>query len=232
MFEIYTDVTPLLKRIDETTLQVLIALLIVSGILYVAFFFIIRHADNVLKSQHAEILSVEQELRVAQDILEVRVRERTADLTREIAERKSIEEALRESEERFRAWFESAPVGMSITRLDGKLERVNAALCRMLGYSEQELQSLTVHDIVHPSERENADGHRKALVGSNNVGQVVERKFVHKDGHVVWGLLSGDVIRSHHRADRRRDRAQEPGSTADRGAKDGSARTAHRRRGA
>lgn len=58
---------------------------------------------------------------------------------KDIDERRQVEEALREAEERFRLAFEHASVGMAITGLDGVFERANAAMCKMMGYSEKAL---------------------------------------------------------------------------------------------
>jgi PAS domain-containing protein len=57
-----------------------------------------------------------------------------------------------ESEERFRLAFENAPIGMTLTGLDGRLFRTNAAFCRVLGYTEAELVGRTFRDITHPDD--------------------------------------------------------------------------------
>jgi len=69
---------------------------------------------------------------------------------RDIAERKKAEQQLRESEEKFRRVFEEGPLGMIMSGKDFRFMRVNAAFCRMVGYSASELTSLTFKDITHP----------------------------------------------------------------------------------
>ncbi|HUT31112.1 MAG TPA: PAS domain S-box protein [Sedimentisphaerales bacterium] len=87
----------------------------------------------------------EEALQSARDELEMRVRERTADLAHaieelqnEIGERERVEKALREAEERFRTIFENTVIGMYRTTPDGRILMANPALVRMLGYSSFE----------------------------------------------------------------------------------------------
>ena len=80
-------------------------------------------------------------------------------IARDITERKHAEEALRESEERFRATFEQAAVGVSHVALDGRWIRVNQKLCDILGYPRGELLSLTFQDITHPDDLDRDVGH-------------------------------------------------------------------------
>ena len=67
VFEIYTDVTSFRKKVDEATLRVFIGLLVVSGALYVVFHMIIRHADSVLRKQHADLHRSREDLRQAKE---------------------------------------------------------------------------------------------------------------------------------------------------------------------
>lgn len=73
---------------------------------------------------------------------------------RDITQRKRAEEVLRESEERFRVVFESAPFGMAIVDPGGKPVRYNRAFQEMLGYSEQELQEREVAEFTYPDDVE------------------------------------------------------------------------------
>ncbi len=70
----------------------------------------------------------------------------------DMSKRLSAERKLRESEERFREVFENAPFGLAVTGTDRRFLQVNAALCRMLGYSEQELHALNWADLTHPDD--------------------------------------------------------------------------------
>ena len=72
----------------------------------------------------------------------------------DITERKRFETALRESEERFRATFEQAAVGISHVGLDGRWLRVNNRLCEITGYSRDELLAMTFQDLTLPEDLE------------------------------------------------------------------------------
>lgn len=114
---------------------------------------------------------------------------------RDIAERKKMETALRESEERFRMAFQTSAIGMALVGLDGRWLKVNDSLCRIVGYSEQELLSKTFQDITHPADLP-AD---LDFVGQLLEGKVVhyrmEKRYFHKDGHIVWVRLSVSLVR-------------------------------------
>jgi PAS domain-containing protein len=103
------------------------------------------------RQQHAE-----RTVRSVRDELEVTVQERTATLRRtnealqaEIAERARAEEALRASEERWRAIFENSAVGMALVEANGRPMAANPALQRMLGYTADELLTRSWLDLTH-----------------------------------------------------------------------------------
>jgi PAS domain S-box-containing protein len=105
----------------------------------------------------------------------------------DITERKRAEEALRQSEDRFRATFEKTAASMASSDIEGRFLQVNPAFCRFLGYTEEELLSLTVFDVTHPEDRTQT----RRLLGEVAAGlrQVidVEKRYVRKDGAIVWG---------------------------------------------
>jgi len=111
------------------------------------------------------------------------------------AKREKAEVALRESEERFRLAFEDAAIGMAIVALDGRFMGVNRSLCEMMGYSEAELLQRTVQDITHPQDL-NADWKNlQQLVEGEHRSFQMEKRYIHKQGQIIWSILSASIIR-------------------------------------
>jgi len=101
---------------------------------------------------------------------------------------------LRESENRFRSAFDHSGIGMALMALDGRWLKVNPALCRTLGYSRQELISRDHDATTHPDDRAlEAPFLRRALAGELTHYEI-EKRYVHKDGAVIWGLLTVSVV--------------------------------------
>jgi two-component system cell cycle sensor histidine kinase/response regulator CckA len=115
----------------------------------------------------------------------------------EVTEPQRSEEALRESEERFRGVFEHSPIGMGIVGLDGRFMRVNPSLCRIGGYSEEELLSRSFHDVVPEDELEFHSQQVKRLVQAEIESYEREVRYRHKLGHFVWVRFAVSAIRGH-----------------------------------
>jgi PAS domain S-box-containing protein len=97
---------------------------------------------------------------------------------------------------RFRHFFEMAEVGMLIVDVEGQIESVNPALCRMTGYATDEIVGRSLDDFVHPEER---GEDRAALAGSvvdPDFGSYsVERRLVRRDGQTVWCHAVGALVK-------------------------------------
>ncbi len=116
--------------------------------------------------------------------------------TRDITERKRAERALKQSEQRFRSSFRNAAIGMGLVAIDGRWLQVNQALCDIVGYTEEELLGKTYQDITPPDDLEaDRDVTRRILSGEIETYQL-EKRYIHKDGHAVWILLSVSLVRN------------------------------------
>jgi PAS domain S-box-containing protein len=113
---------------------------------------------------------------------------------RDVTERKRAESALRESEQRFRGSFESAATGMALVGTDGRFLRVNKSLCEIFGYPERELLGKIFQEITYPDDLEVDLEHLRRLVAGEVRTYQTEKRYLHKDGHVVWALLSVSVV--------------------------------------
>ena len=117
-------------------------------------------------------------------------------VARDITHRKEAEAALRESEERSRATFEQAAVGMAHTTLDGRWVRVNQRLCDIVGYTRDELLTRTFQDITHPDDLAlDLPAQRRQLFAGEIQTLALEKRYLHKDGSVVWVELTVSMLR-------------------------------------
>lgn len=114
----------------------------------------------------------------------------------DIDDRVRATQELQESEERFRATFESSAIGMGLLGLDGKILKVNAAVCKMSGYTAEELQQRYDHQNVFPADREvGADFLADLLAGKREFYEV-EKRYVRKSGEVFWTRLTLSAVRN------------------------------------
>jgi PAS domain S-box-containing protein len=111
-------------------------------------------------------------------------------------ERKRTQEALQESEERFRSAFDSAAIGMALVSLDGYWLQVNRALCEIIGYSEQELLATGCLQVTHPDDREKTWENMQQMLSKEVRARQLEKRYLHKLGHVVWVLLNISLVRN------------------------------------
>jgi two-component system, cell cycle sensor histidine kinase and response regulator CckA len=113
----------------------------------------------------------------------------------DITERRRAQETLNENEEKFRIAFEHAPTGMSLIRADGKYLAVNPAACRIVGYTREELLAGTLNQVTHPDDvQRSAEWIQKCIAGEPCEAEF-EKRFIHKDGHVVWGTVTSTWLR-------------------------------------
>jgi PAS domain S-box-containing protein len=113
----------------------------------------------------------------------------------DITAHKEAEAALRESEALFRSIFEGAGIGMALSGPDGRIRVANPAFERLLGYAPGELADIHVNDITLPDDLpQQTDYLRRAQAGEIDAYQM-EKRYLRKDGAVVWGLLHASIVR-------------------------------------
>lgn len=103
--------------------------------------------------------------------------------------------ALRRSEDRFRTAFDHAPIGMDLVGLDGRFLQVNAALCDMMGYSEQEMLARTFQDITYPGDQQEDLVRVNRLLADEIASYQMEKRYVRKDGQIIWGRVNSSLVR-------------------------------------
>ncbi|MDO9083115.1 MAG: PAS domain S-box protein, partial [Humidesulfovibrio sp.] len=113
----------------------------------------------------------------------------------DISARKEAERALRESEEKFRRTFDQSPIGASMVALNSTFLRANDAFCRITGYSEQELKSISFLAITHPEDRDESRAQYERVKRGEIDSFEQDKRYIHKAGHPVWVHLSAGMVR-------------------------------------
>ncbi len=107
---------------------------------------------------------------------------------------KRTQETLRQSEHQFRLLFDNAPIGMATISMAGKFIQVNAALCYTLGYTENELLSLSIGTITYPEDAKADADMLHATIAAKSLNYGLEKRYVKKDGQIVSAIMRGTVL--------------------------------------
>src|SRR5205823_4631504 len=113
----------------------------------------------------------------------------------DITDLKEVEQALRESEERFRGTFENAAVGIAHVDVAGRFLRVNEKLCDIVGYTREELLAKTFQDITYSDDLEADLEQFMRLVRGDVPSLSRDKRYVRKDGSIVWVAVSVSLQR-------------------------------------
>ena len=108
----------------------------------------------------------------------------------DISDRKASEKKLRDSEERYRASFEQAAVGILHTSFEGRILRCNRRFADILGYAPHELVGLTFQEITPPGDRPPSKSVFQQLVSGSVPNAAFEKRYVRKDGSLTWVMLT------------------------------------------
>jgi PAS domain S-box-containing protein len=113
----------------------------------------------------------------------------------DMTERKRAEEALQESEERFRATFDLAPVGIAHVDMDGRWLRVNRRFGEISGYTEAELRALRFQEITHPEDLEADLAQTAELVAGRIERFSMEKRYLSKQSGPIWINMTVSLVR-------------------------------------
>jgi PAS domain S-box-containing protein len=114
---------------------------------------------------------------------------------RDLTERREAEAALAESEERFRATFEQAPIGIAEVSPEGAFERVNPRLCEMFGYSAEELLKRNARALTHREDLPTTSTLVAEVLAGKRTTFETDKRYIRKDGSVLWAHTISTIIR-------------------------------------
>ncbi|MBC7961587.1 MAG: PAS domain S-box protein, partial [Steroidobacteraceae bacterium] len=121
------------------------------------------------------------------------LRQEVASRTRELQESQAI---LHESEQKFRLAFENANTGMCLVDMAGNLMRVNSKMAEIMGYNKDELEHMTVNSLAVPEDRDMSTEFVEKALSSSDSSSSFEKRYCHKDGHLVWGQVASSLVRN------------------------------------
>jgi PAS domain S-box-containing protein len=107
----------------------------------------------------------------------------------------SMQDVPASGESMFEGLFENSAMAVAVLTVGGRFLRANPALCRVLGYTEQELQQKTHLDVIHIEDLEAAAVARAQVISGKAKPRIIERRYLSKDGSVVWAQVTGVVVR-------------------------------------
>jgi len=115
--------------------------------------------------------------------------------TENITARKQAEAAQRTNDAMIRAAMDKAPIGKALVKPDGGFIKVNPALCRLLGYSAEELLATDFQALTHPEDLVADLANLRALLDGRIASYQMEKRYLHRDGRVIWAELSVSLVR-------------------------------------
>ena len=121
-------------------------------------------------------------------------------LQHDIVERRRTADSLRESEERFRATFEQAAVGLAHVGLDGKFLRINDKFCEITGYPREELLNLSLAELTVPEDRAAGLEGMATMLAGRQTTFTSEKRNLSRQGEIYWVNLVISLLHDENRA--------------------------------
>lgn len=117
---------------------------------------------------------------------------------KDISVRKEAEQRLKDSQQLFYAVIDHAAVGLAQTALSGDFLLVNREFCKILGYDKEDFlqQRLSFQQISHPDDLDTDLAHIRELISGNKERYHIEKRYIRKDGSIVWGNLSVQLVKN------------------------------------
>jgi PAS domain S-box-containing protein len=119
-------------------------------------------------------------------------------ISRDITDRKKVENILKESEVKFRKIFEESPFSMLMTAKDFRILKANSTFCELIGYDEDELKQFTFRNFTHPEHIKGDELSLLKLIAGEIPVYNCEKRYIRKDGSVLWASTTVSIIRDNN----------------------------------
>ncbi len=121
-------------------------------------------------------------------------KEHVTAIIRDVSRRRRAEAELRWEQERFRAAFDRAGIGMALVDSGGRFLKVNSALCGILGYRAPDLLATSLGAVIHPDDRDTELAKLGPGEPGEGAGYATEKRYAQRDGSIRWGALTVSAV--------------------------------------
>ena len=115
-----------------------------------------------------------------------------------LRESRRTRKALAEQQSILESAFRGAASGMLLLDLEGRITKVNQAVCELLGYAKPELIGKSFREITYADDLEDSVATFERLVAGALASYQIQKRYVHRSGHAMWGLVSNALVRDDH----------------------------------
>jgi len=155
----------------------------------------LREERNYFNFRHRLACGEERDVEVHSSPIDVDGRQLLFSIVHDVSARTRAEAQLRDSEERYRATFQQAAVGIIHTAIEGKFLRCNARFAEIIGYPLEEVGSLSIQQVTPPEELAECQRlHKQIWIGAA-AHVTLEKRYIRKDGSLIWAKLTASVLR-------------------------------------